>query len=64
MLSLKHKDQGTGFSELGALIKYLDDYGFARGVSATQIDQIPNDKIERGGDDLLVRLVADKWMVN
>src|ERR1700692_60403 len=53
VLSLKHKDQGTGFSELGTLIKYLDYYGFARGVSATQIDQIPKDKIERGGDELL-----------
>ncbi len=64
VLSLKRMDQGSGFSDLGTLIKYLDDYGFARGVSATQIDQIPKDKIERGGDELLVRLVADNWMVN
>jgi hypothetical protein len=64
VLSLKQKDQGSGFSDLGTLIKYLDDYGFAKGVSATQIDQVPKDKIERGGDELLVRLIAENWMVN
>jgi hypothetical protein len=64
ILSLKQKHQGSGFTGFGTLIRYLHDYGFAQGDNATQIDQVPEDKIERGGDELLVRLIADNWVVN